>query len=369
MKRITLIGGIALGLAFSSVQLLEGGSCGLAPGESEIIYPVEDVSPNVASTEGIAADFVGNLYVSHRIGGPGAWAVNEIIRITPWGSTRVIAEFGSAAPGVFGLLGLTCDWWGNVYVAFASGNENHGVWKIHRNGRKEHLRGSENIVVPNALTFDWRGNLYVSDSYPVSPEAPGLIWRYDRRTRSFEVWASSHDLAPYPFENPTSPPPGLFDAPGANGVAFAPPNHLYVANHEKSLILHIPVQCDGTAGEVTRVTEGGFGGLFFGPDGLSIDMDGNLYAAMALAGNMPFDMSPILKIYPETGEVEPLVAPVAGMLPPNFEIPTSLVFGGWFSGRKCLYVANSGLAAFGLQGPIGAGVTKVGVGVRGIPLQ
>ena len=88
--------------------------------------------------------------------GRAAWAVNEVIRMSPWGSSRVIAEFGPAAPGVFGLLGLTCDWWGNVYVAFASGNENHGVWKIHRDGRKEHLRGSENIVMPNALTFDWR---------------------------------------------------------------------------------------------------------------------------------------------------------------------------------------------------------------------
>ena len=71
MKRITKIAGIALSLAIPHMVLATGGTCGLAPGESEVIYTVEDVSPYVASTEGIAADFVGNLYVSHRIGGPG----------------------------------------------------------------------------------------------------------------------------------------------------------------------------------------------------------------------------------------------------------------------------------------------------------
>lgn len=370
MKRITMIVGIALSLAIPQMHLLAGGACGLAPGESELIFTVEDASPYLATTEGVAADLVGNLYISHRIGYPGYWVVNEVIRMTPWGSSQVIAEFGPAAPGVFGLLGLTCDWWGNVYVAFASGNENHGVWKIHRNGRKEHLRGSENIVVPNALTFDWRGNLYATDSYPATLKGKGLVWRYSRRSRSFEVWASSHDLAPYPLENPTSPPPpNDFDAPGANGIAFAPPNHIYVANHEKSMILHIPVRRNGRAGKVERVVSGGPGELFFGPDGLSIDRDGTLYAVMPSAGNVPFLMSPLVKICPDTGAVVPLVAPVVGTPAPNFEVPTSLVFGGWYSGQKCLYVANSGLAAFGIAGPMGAGITKVGVGVKGIPLQ
>ena len=370
MKRITMIVGIALSLAIPQMHLVARGACDLAPGESEIIYTVEDVSPYVASTEGIAADFVGNLYVSHRIGGPGAWAVNEVIRISPWGSSRVIAEFGPAAPGTFGLVGLTCDWWGNVYVAFPSGNENHGVWKIRCDGRKERLRGSENIVTPNALTFDWRGNLYVSDSYPADPEGPGLIWRYSRRTRHFEVWASSHDLAPDPIEDPLSPPPpDNFPGPGANGVAFAPPNHLYVANSEKSLIVHIPILRNGRAGEVEVIASMDPLGLLFGPDGISIDMDGNLYAAITMAGIVPYPMSPVVRIYPDTGEVEPVVPTVVGGFPPNFEIATSLVFGGWYSGRKSLYVANSGLAAFGLQGPMGAGVTKVGVGVKGIPLQ
>ena len=88
-----------------------------------------------------------------------------------------------------------------------------------------------------------------------------------------------------------------------------------------------------------------------------------------MAGNVPFLMSPVVKIYPDTGDVEPVVPPVVVGFTPNFEVPTSLVFGGWYSGRKCLYVANSGLAAFGIAGPMGAGMTKVGVGVKGIPLQ
>lgn len=374
MKRITLIGGMVLGLAITSTQSWAGGSCGLAPGESEIIYQVEDVSPYVASTEGIAADWVGNLYVSHRIGSPGAWSINEIIRITPWGETRVVADFGPAAPGTFGLLGLTTDWRGNVYAAFAAGNENHGVWKIHRNGRKERLSGSEQIVVPNDLVMDWCGNLYVTDSYPADPADPGLVWKYGRRSRHFEPWAASHLLAPDPVLDPVSPPPPLppFPAPGANGVAFVPPNHLYVANSEKSLVLHIPVMRSGRAGEVTVIAgeypAKGPPGLLFVPDGLSVDLDGNVYAVVAPVGFTGFPLSPVIRIDPATGEIEAVVEPFV-VPSPLFEFPTSLTFGGWFSGRKCLYVANSGAAVFGIPGGLGAKVTKVGVGVRGIPLQ
>ena len=104
----------------------------------------------------------------------------------------------------------------------------------------------EQIVFPNALTFDRRGNLYVTDSYPEDPAGPGLVWRYRSYCGGFEVWASDDLLAPDPFENPISPPPPApsFDAPGANGIAFAPPNHIYVVNNEKSLILHIRIHAD-----------------------------------------------------------------------------------------------------------------------------
>lgn len=374
MKAFIIFCSIGMALAMPQPELMAGWGCGLAPGETEIFYMIPQEPGCVSSSEGIAADWVGNVYISNRIGWPGYWIVNEIIKVSPWGGTSILAELGTAAPGAGGIVGLTTDWMGNVYACFPSGNENHGVWRISRNGYKERLSGSEHILVPNALTLDWRGNVYVSDSYPANPDGPGLIWKYGRRTRHFEIWACDVQLAPYPYDNPASPPPGTFDGPGANGVAFVPPNDIYVANHEKSTILHIPIRCDGSAGEVTVVASGGVDAygmpnMLFAPDGLSADRDGNLYAAMPLVGNAPFPMTPVLKIYPDTGAFEPVVAPVAGILPENFEAGTSLVFGGLFSDQKSLYVANMGLATFGIPGGIGARVTRVGVGVKGIPLQ
>ena len=155
-------------------------------------------------------------------------------------------------------------------------------------------------------------------------------------------------------------------------VAFVPPNHLYVANSEKSLILHIPVMRNGSAGEVAVIAGEyppmGPPGLLFVPDGLSVDVDGNVYSTIVPAGFTGFPLSPVIRIDPATGEVEAVVEPFS-VPSPMFDFPTSLAFGGWFSGRDCLYVANSGAAAFGTPGGSGAKVTKVGVGVRGIPLQ
>jgi hypothetical protein len=196
MKQINLIGGITLCLVLSSLQLSAGRYDGLAPGEAQIVYSLQEFSdpgaepPMLAEPEGIALDWRGNIYVSNRKGDGVTMLTNEIIKITPWGTKRVIADLGSAEPGYSGVLGLTTDLWGNIYAAFGAGNKRHGVWKITPYGRKIHLSGSERIIFPNDLVFDWCGNLYVTDSFPRDEMGPGLVWRYGR-SRHFEVWASS----------------------------------------------------------------------------------------------------------------------------------------------------------------------------------
>ena len=369
MKRITMIVGIALSLAIPQMHLVARGACDLAPGDAEIFYTIEEDSGYLAAPEGIASDWMGNIYVTNRVGMPGGWAVNEVIRISPWGEARVLADLGPAGEGQWGILGLTTDWFGNVYAAFPSGNENHGVWKIDRRGRTKRLSGSENIAVPNDLVFDWCGNLYVTDSYPKTLDDPGVVWKYGNRSRHFVKWSMSHFLAPYPDIDPHP-----FPAPGANGIAFVPPNNLYVANNEKSTILHIPILNNGTSGEVTVIAgPGGPPGLLFAPDGLAADVEGNLYAAIPPAGfTGDWHLSPVIKITPPKGENEAVIeAVVEPLLGPStlFDFQTSLTFGGWFTGRKCLYVVSNSAIAFGIPGGSGPKVTKVGVGVRGLPLQ
>jgi sugar lactone lactonase YvrE len=332
----------------------------LAYGEAEIVYTLEEDPMYIQEPEGIAIDWMGNIYISNRNNDGSARVKNEIIRITPWGDSWVVADLGPAAPGTYGVLGLTTDWCGNVYAAFSSGRaENHGVWKIRPYGGMERLNGSENINVPNALTFDARGNLYVTDSFPKVETDPGLVWKYGKRSREFEVWAESLLLAPDPFFNPFP-----FPGPGANGIAYAR-NHIYVANNEKSLILDIPVKRNGRAGDITIIAgsypPAGPPGLLFAPDGLTIDVKGNLYSVVPAAGLAPFPLSPVIKIYRDTGEVEPIIEPITGPSP-LFDFPTSLAFGRGFRDGKSLFVVNPTSGAPGGSGPA---VTQVGVGVRG----
>ena len=372
MRRILMFGGWVLIVAIISSQQLTAIGVELDPGDAQVVYQLEENPNYIQEPEGIAIDWMGNTYISNRKNDGSSYIKNEVIRITPWGDSWVVADLGPAAPGSYGILGLTTDWRGNVYAAMSSANpDNHGVWKIRPYGGMERLKGSETINVPNALTFDHRGNLYVTDSFPKVATDPGLVWKYGKRSRGFKVWAESLLLAPDPVINPFP-----FPGPGANGIAYAR-NHIYVANNEKSLILDIPIHRNGRAGEIEIIagawppppppTSGPPPAppLLFAPDGLSIDIHGNLYSVVPAAGLAPFPLSPVIKIYTKTGEVEAIIDPIVTPSP-LFDFPTSLAFGNWAMGQKSLFVVNPTSGAPGGSGPA---ITQVGVGVWGRLLQ
>ena len=63
---------------------------------------------------------------------------------------------------------------GNVYAALASFDPaTHGVWRISPRGVSERIAALDPAGFPNALAFDERGNLFVSDSLLAT------IWRID----------------------------------------------------------------------------------------------------------------------------------------------------------------------------------------------
>ncbi|HUE87166.1 MAG TPA: hypothetical protein VMO26_13910 [Vicinamibacterales bacterium] len=288
----------------------------------------------------------GQLFVGNRQVGATA-VVNEILRIHPDGTAHVFATLPDSSPQAQGLLGLTVNPTGNLYAALASFDANHGVWRVSRDATEiQRVPGSEAIGFPNALTFDPRGNLYVTDSFR------GAIWRAPRGG-PFSLWIEDPLLAPLPHDPFGSP------LPGANGIAFYPPDVLYIANTERSLIASVRIESDGTAAPVKAVTA-----PFAVPtvDGVAMDVHGQIHAV--LPGFALLQASPLVRIDPATGAVTPTVINPLDMS--RFDTPLSLVFGGGRWDVRTVLVTNGDLPV--VPGGPGPGVVQVDVGVSGFPI-
>ncbi len=241
---------------------------------------------------------------------------------------------------------------GRVYAALVTDNPStQGVYRISKDGLTvERLPGSEQIAFANALTFDDDGNLYVTDSFT------GKIWQYVAGG-TFTEWLQHPLLEAVPV--PGAPIP----IPGANGIAFYPPNKLYVANTSQFSITRVYIEDDGSAGAVESVVPFDF--LLFAVDGISVDAHENVYGVLGAAnaeetGSPP--IPPVVKVNALTGTVAPLILDAS-----NFDTPTSLAFGtGGTWGRKHLYVVNAALFGPVTNGP-GSGVVEVEAAVPGFP--
>jgi len=292
--------------------------------------------------EGVAFDRMGNMYISRTKN-----QVTDIFILKENGSYEVFATF----PGFGKAVGLAVDKTNKVYFAYHSDDKNvNGVYRIKRNGKFNRLTGSEEIDYPDGLVFDTRGNLYVSDY------GGGSIWKYQKGKR-FEKWIEHDFLKPYTFD------PFPMTLEGANGLAFYPPNILYVANTEKSNIVKIEIMLDGNAGIPTQITpEVIYGGIIVTIDGIAVSESGNIYAISPAC--TPTGGPPLWKIDPADGSYEPIL--VDGT---QFDFPTSIAFGTrGLEKRATLYVVNSDLLPDPTMGS-GPGVVKVFVGEFGLPIK
>ncbi|MCL5279413.1 MAG: SMP-30/gluconolactonase/LRE family protein [Planctomycetes bacterium] len=237
-----------------------------------------DFVPTAGSPEGVAVDKAGNVYITVRAVSDQVW------KFSPAGVKSVLADLGE--PGG-GALGMTTDAADNVYVCRASvTNEgvlvpNHGVYRIAPDGAVSPLPGTEQIVFPNAVALDEQETLYVTEmfsgDFASGAFGPGGLWRIPKGGTA-ELWVR-HELL-------TGLVPSLFPFPvGANGIGFYG-GALYVANPDKALIVRVPVQPDGSAGqpEIWKTIEDVPESFLYGSpvfpvmiDGLTFDPDGNAY--------------------------------------------------------------------------------------------
>jgi sugar lactone lactonase YvrE len=281
--------------------------------------------PVVEAPEGIAVDKVGNIFVGMDVPG-------QIRKIAPDGTESVFYDFG-----IVGVLGLAVDAPGNVYACMASFDPStQGVYRVSRDGTTAvRLPGTEAISFPNALAFDKRGNLYVTESIL------GAIWRIPRG-RNAEVWLQ------HPALVGTGVIPVIPFPVGANGIAYRHGN-LYVANTETAHILRIPIQKDGSAGEPEPVAASM---ELFPLDGIALDVHGNIYALVIAE-------SKLVRVTPD-GDITTLAT-----AQDELDFAASASFGTGKGERQSLFVTNY---AIGPPGGPGPGVVKVDVGIPGLPL-
>jgi sugar lactone lactonase YvrE len=265
--------------------------------------------------EGIAMDLWGNIYVSMA-------PIAQVRKISPAGSETILHQFDPALG--LGLTGLTVDAYGNVYVATVGfppdpanlNNPNQGVWRIDQRGHAWHLPGTEHLTLPNALAFDHRGNLYVTDSWVQNSDPPeGAIWRMTRSGQA-ERWYQDVEYLGGAGNIPLYPPIG------ANGIVYHR-GDLYVANTEKGHIVRIPVLPDGEPGEPTILHSD-----LLLVDGITLDVQGTIFAAM-IGGDS------VLGICPRTGLRVVLASAEDGV-----DGPASVTFGVGPDRLRTLFFTN-----------------------------
>lgn len=205
--------------------------------------------------EGVAVDKQGTIFVSLIA------PVSEIRKVTPDGEQSTLVDLGL---GGNGPLGLAVDSRGNVYAAAATFDPaTQGVYRITPDGSATRLPGTSAIAFANGLTFDQRGNLYVTDS------SAGAVWRIPPGG-SAELW----------IQDPSLEGTGVLGIGvpiGANGITFRTPKDVVVGNTEQGTLVRVPILPDGSAGEPDVIVEDE---AIFGVDGLAVDAHGTIYAAV-----------------------------------------------------------------------------------------
>lgn len=314
----------------------------LPAGEVEQILDL----PDGDLPEGITLDQRGNIFVGNRRASRGG-IISEILKIEPDGSKSVLVTFGADfSPSDQNLLGLATDPTGNVYAAFQSSDPSwNGIWRVAEGESVTRLAGSQAISFPNALAFDPRGNLYVTDSFS------GSVWRFDN-DGNVTQWMQ-HELL-----EPAQDDPFGFPVPGANGIAFYPPNQLYVANTEKGLLARIQIRVDGSPGQVDLIAAGP---ALLTMDGIAVDAQGDIYGV--IPGYALLGTNPLVKIDPDSGEVVPVVTNAEEMA--KFDVPLSIAFGRGARDQKSVFITNGDLPV--VEGGPGPGVVQTGVGAPGFP--
>ncbi len=224
----------------------------------EIIRPTwELVADGQNFPEGPAWNGRDTLYFSNCDGG----TVMKVIHGRA--GVEVFASAGEAPPTIGRTNGMVFGADNCLYAC--DFGHTPGIVRLHPDGSSEYLVTEfegQPFVKPNDLAFDPDGMLYFTDSWKYEEDFPeGALYRLNIMTRAIERLDS---FLSFP-----------------NGLAFsADMASLFMAESLKKRVLRYPVLNEGTLGipDVFCEMPGG------DPDGMNLDVEGNLYVAHFCGG-------------------------------------------------------------------------------------
>lgn len=204
------------------------------------------------TAEGVAVSHQGDVFVGKATSGSA-----QIWRAPGADFDRAarLADLGGGD-----LIGLDVDNRGNVYAAVAAflDPQLHGLWKVRPNGTATRVGTlpASFASLPNDVTIDNRGNVYVSDSFD------GKIWRLTP-DGEWSVWIEADLLRAF-F--------GEFEF-GVNGLVYHR-SALYAAITLSGRVIRVPIQHDGAAGTPAVLVQDA---ALIGVDGIELDVRGNIF--------------------------------------------------------------------------------------------
>ncbi len=294
------------------------------PGGSIAVTIAADLDPGRTMgimPEGLIADARGRLYTSDT-------ASKSLYRVSADnGGVRALGTLPATS------LGMAFDGAGNLYFASGASVLKLGADKLEANqiATSDVVTFTTGVPQANGLIFDSRGNLYVSGAstgtiYVVTPDGKSKVFA--------EGFTSERKSQPI----------------STNGLGFGLDGRLYSANTGSGEIDRIPVNPDGTAGDIERWVKDP---LLLGADGIAFAANDDLYVAAN-------ERNAIVKVTPD-GKVSDVAS--NGNSGP-LEFPASLAF----SGNK-LYASNFDIAS-AANAPndpgIGGSIARLDVGVSGL---
>lgn len=209
------------------------------------------------------------------------------------------------------LIGMDVDEVGNLYAAVAAFEDPdlHGLWRVQTDGTSERVAAlpPPPSSLPNDVTVDPRGNVYVSDSFDAR------IWRLTS-DGELSVWIQD-DLLQAFFEESEF---------GVNGLVYHE-SALYGAITLNGRVVEIPIQPDGAAGTPEILVEDE---ALVGIDGIEPDMQGNLYVTNNFQSTIQVVRVDDLEIETITDE--------------SLSAPASLAFD---NNQEVIYIANLSTSA------------------------